>query len=170
MAWAKPVDNTAEIAHATARRQQAFKAAMGIGTSTAGTPHALAHAAHLHQQMLNRIAALEETAAKLAALPEAQRIKPNPLDDDELEEIRNLLAEVKVLPALTRPTALAFGVPHKLWKFGERVVKSMAEDAAKWVVYAAAGALWVKYSQELMALAHAINEWLASLPPPPTYP
>jgi hypothetical protein len=120
--------------------------------------------------MLNRIAALEETAAKLAALPEAERIKPKPLDDDELEEIRNLLAQVKVLPALTRPTTLAFGVPNKLRKFGERVVSSMAEDAAKYGFYVAAGALWVKYGHQLIALAHAIAEWLASLPPPPPYP
>jgi hypothetical protein len=149
-------------------RQRGFKAAT-IGTATAATPFAQAHdPTHLHRVMLNHIAALEETIGKLVALPEAEQIKPKPLDDNELEEIRNVLAKVKVLPpALTRQPANAVEAPSKLRKFGERVVSSIATDAAKYVAYAAAAALWTTYGQQLIDVARCIAEWIASLPPPP---
>jgi hypothetical protein len=165
--WA--TDTTSQIAHHMALRQRHFRAATGIGTPTADTPHAQTHdPTYLHQVMRQRIAAVEETIKKLAALPAVEQITPRPLDDDQLEEIRNVLAKVKVLPpALTRQPANAVEAPSKLRKFGERVVSSMAEDAAKKVAYAAAGVLWAKYGQQLIDVAQSIGEWLANLPPPP---
>jgi hypothetical protein len=54
--WA--TDTTGQIAHFMALRQRGFRAATGIGTPTAGTPHAQANdPTYLHQVMRNRIAA-----------------------------------------------------------------------------------------------------------------
>jgi hypothetical protein len=108
--WQTPTDNSAQIAHAAAARQRGFRAAIGIGTPTVGTPHAQAHdPTYLHQVMLRRIASLEETFAKLAALSDAEQIKPRPLDDSEIEEIRRTLVWLKALPPAPtqqRPTRL----------------------------------------------------------------
>jgi hypothetical protein len=167
--WATDDQTAEQIAHATAARHRSFRAALGIGTPTAGTPFAQAHdPTHLHQVMLKRIAALEETIAKLATLPDAEQIKPKPLDDSEIEEIRSMLAKVKALPpALAQRPPDAVKAPSKLMEFGDKVVVGLAVWAATRVASAAATALWASCSAQLKLAAQSIVEWLESLPPPP---
>ena len=166
--WGTPMDNSAQVAHAIAARQRGFKAAT-IGTVTAGTQFAQAHdPTHLHQVMLNRIAALEETIAKLAALPEAEQIKPRPLDDDELEEIRNMVAKVKALPPVPaqRPPN-AVEAESKLRKFGEQLLLALTVQAAAGAISAPVKELWASHGHQLIDAARSIAEWIGSLPPPP---
>jgi hypothetical protein len=165
--WQTPPDDSVQNAHAAAVRQRGFKAAMGMGTPTENTPFAAAHdPAHLHQVMLKRIAALEETIVKLAALPDAEQIEPKPLDDSEIAEIRNMLAKLKALPPAPaqRPTD-AVEAESKLKTFGEKVLVGLTVWAATKVASATATALWASYSAQLKLAAQAIGEWYATLPP-----
>ena len=165
--WA--TDTTSQIAHHMALRHRTRMARTGIGTDTTGTPHAQAHdPTYLHQVMLRRIAALEETIAKLVALPAAEQIKPKLLDDREIEEIRNILSKVKALPpvATRRPTD-EVEAESKLARFGEKVLVGLTIWAATKVASAAATALWASCSAQLKLAAQAIGEWYANLPSPP---
>jgi hypothetical protein len=143
--WAAPIDNSAQIAHATAVRQRGFKAAMGIGTSTTGTPQALAYdPAYLRQVMLNRIASLEETIRKL----------PPPLSE-EVEGAKREVAKLKALP----PPADVAQAPSKLKKFGEQVLSEVASAAVK----EAAKELWAAYGHQLVDVARSAADWIASI-------
>jgi hypothetical protein len=167
--WQTPTNDNAQIAHAAATRQRGFKAATGIGTPTTDTPQAQARdPSYLHQVMLRRIAALEETFAKLAALPDAEQIKPRPLDDSELEEIRRTLASLKTLPsAPAQRSPDAVKAPSKLREFGDKVLVGLTVWAATKVASAAATALWATCGAQLTFAAQSVVEWLESLPPPP---
>jgi len=148
-------------------RQRGFRAATGIGTRTESTPFAAAHdPTHLHQVMLSRIAALEETIKKLAALPDAEQIEPKPLDDSEPAQIRNMLANAKALPPAPaqRPTDVV-EVEGKLKKFGDKVAVGLTVWVTTKVASAAATALWANCSDQLIGAAKAIGEWYANLPP-----
>jgi hypothetical protein len=162
-------DTTGEIARHMATRQRHFRAALGIGTPTADTPHAQAHdPTHLHQVMLNRIAGLEETFEKLATVPDAEQIKPRPLDDSELEEIRSMLEKLKALrPIPTQRPTDAVQAQSKLKEFGDKVLVGLAVGIATKVASATATALWASCGDELIAAAQSIGEWYANLPPPP---
>jgi hypothetical protein len=162
-------DTTGEIARHMATRQRHFRAAIGIGTPTTGTPHAQAHdPTYLHQVMLRRIASLEETFAKLAALSDAEQIKPRPLDESEIEEIRDTLVWLKALPpAPTRQPTDLVEAESKLAKFGEKVLVGLTVWAATKVASPAATALWASCSAQLKTAAQAIGEWYANLPLPP---
>jgi hypothetical protein len=106
--------------------------------------------------MLKRIAALEQTIAQLPT--------PGPLDDSEIEESKTAIATLKNLPAVPAgPPAEAVQAPSKLKALGEKVLESLATDAAKSMFRAAARALWDHYGHQLIDLAKAIGEWLARL-------
>ena len=114
--------------------------------------------ATLHQEMRKRIAALEETIAKLPTAPEGL------LNDNEIDEIKSEIATLKTLPPVPAkvPTE-AVGAQSRLAKFGEKVLVGLATTA----VSEASKALWAQYGDQLKALARSIGEWIASLPPPP---
>jgi hypothetical protein len=105
-----------------------------------------------------RIAALEETIAKLPTAP------TGPLNDNEIDEIKSEIATLKTLPPVPAkfPTE-AVGAQSRLAKFGEKVLVGLATTA----VSEASKALWAQYGDQLKALARSIGEWIASLPPPP---
>ena len=155
--WASDDQSAAQIAHAAAARQRSFRAAIS------GEPPNV-----LHTVMLNRIAALEETIAKLEALPEAERIKPRLLDDSEIDEIRNILARAKALsPAPAQRPPDAVEAESKLRTFGEQLLLALAVQAATVVISAPLKELWASYGHQLIDLAQSIGEWYANLPPPP---
>jgi hypothetical protein len=111
--------------------------------------------------MLKRIAALEET---IAELPPASA-GPRPLNDNDIEEIKREIARLKALPPV--PAKPPTNAQSKLRAFGEKVLQSLAEDAAKRLISTAAKQFWTEYGDQLIALARAIGEWIASLPSPP---
>jgi hypothetical protein len=153
MGWL--TDNSAQVAHAIAARQRSLRATTGI--VTVGTPLAMAYPTHLHQVMLNRIAALEDIIRKL----------PTPLSE-EVEEVKRELAKLKALPPV--PTQLPTDVvqaPSKLEKIGEKVLVGVATGLATQVASAAAKELWTTCGHHLIEAARAIADWIASLPPPP---
>jgi hypothetical protein len=83
----------------------------------------------LHAAMLRCIAELEETIVKLPTPP------GGPLDDNEIEDIRRTLAWLKTLPPV--PTQLpveTVAIQSKLRTFGEKILSSIATDAATRVV------------------------------------
>jgi hypothetical protein len=130
-----------------------------------GPPFALGHDRNvLHQAMLKHIAALEETIAKL---PTSSREQLKRLLD-EFEEIESLITRLKSEPAMpAKPPAYAIQLQGKLMALGEKVLESLATDAVKQALSAAALALWAAYADQLIALAKAIGDWIASLPPLP---
>jgi hypothetical protein len=112
--------------------------------------------------MRRRIAALEETIAKLPTAP------GGPLNDNEIDETKSELATLKTLPPVpAKPPTEAAGAQSKLAKFGEMVLQRLAADEAGRAIAAASKALWAQYGDQLIALARSIGEWIASLPPPP---
>ena len=112
-----------------------------------------------HGEVRKRIAALEETIAKLPTVP------GGPLNDNEIDEIKSEIATLKTLPPV--PAKPPTETPSKLRKLGEKVLESLAADAARRAITEASKALWAQYGDQLIALARAIGEWIASLPPPP---
>ena len=145
----------------TAARQRAFRAATSSGP--VAPPLAVTNdPATLHQDMRKRIAALEETIAKLPTAPEGL------LNDSEIDEAKNEIATLKTLPPVPAkfPTEAA-GAQSRLAKFGEMVLQRLAADEAGRAITAASKALWAQYGDQLIALARSIGDWIASLPPPP---
>jgi hypothetical protein len=150
-------ETAAQVARDAATHRRRFRAATGSGTSLP-----LAHdPSVLHTAMLKRIAALEETTAKL---PPASA-GPRPLDDNDIAEIEREIARLKALPPV--PAKPPTDAQNKLRAFGEKVLQSLAEDAAKRLISEAAKQLWAEYGDRLIALAQSIGELIASLPPPP---
>jgi hypothetical protein len=151
------IDETgAQVARDTAARQRASIAA--TSSPPASPPFALANDPRtLHAAMLKRIAVLEETIAKLPT--------PGPLDDSEIEESKSTIVALKSLPpAPAKPPAETVQAQSKLKAFGQKVLESLATDAAKWALRAAALALWEQYGHQLLDLVDAIEKWIASLP------
>jgi hypothetical protein len=155
------VDETAsQIGRDAAARRRSFIAATSSGmvAPVGPPPFALRNdPSVLHAAMLDRIAALEETIAKLP-------IRGGPLDGGEIEEIKREIAKLKTLSPV--PTTAPTEAEGTVRKFGEKVLQSLAVDQAKQVLSAASKALWTRYGEQLIALAHSIGEWIASLPPP----
>jgi hypothetical protein len=81
-------------------RQRAHAAAMSSMSVGPVAPAHVLRSEDLYNEMRRRIAALEETLAKLPAVPGA------PLDDNEIEEIKREIAKLKTLPP-ARPTLRA---------------------------------------------------------------
>jgi hypothetical protein len=101
-----------------------------------------------------------ETIAKLPTAP------AGPLNDNEIDEINSEIATLKTLPPMpAKPPTEAAGAQSRLEKLGEKVLESLATDAAKWVITAGSAAVWSEYGNQLIALARTIGEWIASLPP-----
>jgi hypothetical protein len=102
--------------------------------------------------MLKRITALEDTIAHLPT--------PGPLEDSEIEESKEALATLKSLPpAPAKPPAEAVQAQSKLKAFGEKI----AERLATQVLTDIAKELWARYGDQLIDLAKAIAEWIATL-------
>ena len=118
-----------------------------------GPPFAAVHDLRtLHVEMLRRIAALEETIAQLPT--------PGPLEDSEIEESKEALATLKSLPKEpAKPPAEAVRAQSKLKALGERIAENLATQA----LTAMAKDLWARYGDQLIDLAKAIAEWIATL-------
>jgi hypothetical protein len=87
--------------------------------------------------MLKRIAALEETIAKLPTAP------GGPLNDNDIAEINSEFATLKTLPSVpAKPPTEAAGAQSRLAKFGEKVLESLAADAARRSITAVSKAFW----------------------------
>ena len=144
-----------QVARATAAQQRGFIAT--TSSVPVGPPFALANDPRtLHEAMLKRIAALEQTIAQLPT--------PGPLDDSEIEESKTAIATLKNLPAVpAKLPAEAVQKQSKLMALGEKVLESLATDAVKWGLGTAAFALWEQYGHRLIDLAKAIGEWIARL-------
>src|SRR5262245_39458682 len=85
---------------------------------------------------------------------------------DEFEEIESLITRLKSEPEMpAKPPAYAIQLQGKLMGLGEKVLESLATDAVKQALPAAELALWAAYADQLIALAKAIGDWIASLPP-----
>lgn len=146
-------DDGGQVARAIAARQRSFIAETSTGPAG---PFALVNDPRtLHEAMLKRIAALEETIAHLPT--------PGPLEDSEIEESKQALAMLKSLSPTEKPPAEAVQEQTKLKAFGQKVLESLAKDAAKYALGAAASALWAKFGHQLEDLAKAIAEWIAAM-------
>jgi len=152
------IDETAaQVARDAAAHRRSFRATTGSGTALP-----LAHDPSVpHTEMLKHIAALEETTAKL---PPAS-VGPRPLNENDIDEIKREIARLKALPPV--PAKPPTDAQSKLRAFGEKVLQSVAEDAAKRLINEAAKQFWTQYGDQLIALARSIGEWIANLPPPP---
>jgi hypothetical protein len=147
-------DQGGAAARWTAARQRAAAVArMSADPSSFPFPER----ARLHQEMLNRIAALEETIAKLPTSSQEQN-KPRPLDDDEIEELKTEIARLKTLPPMPdQPLPDAIKAESKLRKFAEKVFLAMAADVTR----AALNKLWETFGPQLIEVANAIARWIA---------
>lgn len=154
--WHIADETGAQIARQTAR-QRAFRAAASSGL--VAPPLALtSDPTILYQEMRKRIAALEETIAKLPTAP------GGPLNDNEIDEIKSEIATLKTLPPVpAKPPTEAAGIQSRVASFGEKVLVGLATTA----VTEASKGLWAQCGDQLIALARSIGEWIASLPPPP---
>jgi hypothetical protein len=158
-------ETTSQIVRDTAAHRRSFTAPFTSGTvGPGGPPFALANDPRtLHEAMLKGIAALEETIAQLPPLG-AGGIGPRPLDDSEIEESKRQLAELKNLPLVpTQRPPEAVRAQSRLKALGEKVLESLATDAAKQALTAALKALYARYGDQAVDLARAVAEWLASL-------
>jgi hypothetical protein len=156
--WHIDDQSGAQIARALAARQRAFVATIGTGTVTppfTPTPDPPT----LHAEMLRRVAALEEATARLLASGEA-RLKPRPLDDADLDEIKSEIETLRQLPPVpAKPPPEAVRAQGKLAKFAEAVSQRLAADAIR----EGAKTLWTDHHEKLIAAVRAIAEWVASL-------
>jgi hypothetical protein len=170
--WNTADQTAAQVARDTAARQHAFRAATSSGPVAPPLPltsgprqlHASAKfegagTLAAHGEVRKRIAALEETIATLPTAP------GGPLNDNEIDEIKSEIATLKTLPPV--PAKPPTEAPSKLRKLGEKVLESLAADAARRAITEASKALWAQYGDQLIALARSIGEWIATLPPPP---
>jgi hypothetical protein len=155
--------NDQQIVHDTEARRRRFIAATSSGV--AAPPFALINdPRRLHEEMLKRIAAVEETIAKLPTIGHNKPpgpIEAAPLDNNEIEEIKNEIARLKTPPAVpTQPPAEVVEAESKLRTFGEKVLVGVATA----VVIGAGKELWARFGDQLIDLANAIAAWIASLP------
>jgi hypothetical protein len=137
--WYTDDHSMAVIARSHAARQMRSVAAMS-SMSVGWLPQAPSSPS-LHEQMLKRVAALEEVLASPAVQAS--------LDEKEAAELKAEIARLKQR-GLSRTDAA--GVESKLRKFAEAVVMSLAVDQAKKALAEAA-----------QALADAISAWIGSL-------
>jgi hypothetical protein len=149
-----------------AARRRAHGAAMGsmqhISAKLEGAGALAADPILLHGEMRKRIAAIEETLAKLPPAPEG------PLNDNEIEEINSEIATLKTLPPVpTQPPTDAIKAESKWRERGEKVLVGLATGLATSAVSEASKALWARCGDQLIDAANALGAWIASLPPPP---
>ena len=116
----------------TAARQRAFRAATSSGP--VAPPLAVTNdPATLHQDMRKRIAALEETIAKLPTAPEGL------LNDSEIDEAKNEIATLKTLPP----------VPAKFPTEAAGSAKQTGRSSARWFC-----SVWQRMKQDGRSLRH----------------
>jgi len=138
----------------------------------------------LHQDVLRRIAELEDLIKKL---PEPtpgighnrapEPIERTPVTPSELSEIKTILQEIKSLPAIpTQEREIARNAADTLNKISSRIWKcaddlltgaSLAAGAAIVASVTAANEkfnIWHLFSALLSSLAQAISEWLTAIP------
>jgi hypothetical protein len=141
-------------AEAQRRKATAAMQSMSVGPVSA-PPFALANdPATLHQEMLKRIAALEDTIAKLPPAPY----------EKEIEEIEKDIAQLKAQPPVpTQRPIDAVKSESRVRALGEKVLVGVATSLATTAVSAASNALWARFGDQLKALADAISAWIASL-------
>src|SRR5262249_43426367 len=118
----------------------------------------------LHEEMLKHVTTVEATIAKLKTIGHnrpPEPIEPAPLNDNDIEEIRNEIAIVKTQPAVPKQRpAEAVKAASKLREFGEKVLVGVATAT----VIGASKELWATFGGQLIDLANAIAAWIASLP------
>lgn len=154
-------DQTAANIVRQAARQRARLAAH-LGGMSVGPPLPLAASsappsadvATLHQQMLKHVVALQEMLANLPP-------PPRPLDDNEIEEIKEELARLKASPAV--PSPLPPTTESPLRKFGEKILAQLAVQQGSAVAKAVGKEIWAQIGEGLIATAKAFGEWIASV-------
>jgi hypothetical protein len=103
--------------------------------------------------MLKRVAALEEMLANLPP-------PPRPLDDNEIEELREELARLKALPVIPKKPF----IESPLGKFAEKILTSLATSQATEAATAVGNQYWETFGGQLKEAIKAFAEWIASLP------
>lgn len=135
------------------------------------------NAATRHQEMLQRIAAVELVIAQLPAIVSIGHNNPPepidlpPLNSSEIDEIKNdvsFLAEQPVAPQTPNEVHAA---ARRLKAFSEKIYNYLAKQADIFVssaVKSAARALpvWTLFGDQLIGLSNAVTRWLSSLPHP----
>jgi hypothetical protein len=123
----------------------------------------------IHEEILQRIAELEELTPKLPVgighnkPPEPIEVPP-PLKVSEIRKINKEIRAVKVLPAVPkRPPASAKRAARIFKKYGEKVMAYLGKKVADYATAKAAEALWHQYGDQLIRLGKVILEWLTSL-------
>src|SRR5262245_27389536 len=153
-------DQTAANIVRQAARQRARLAAH-LGGMSVGPPLPLAASsappsadvATLHQQMLKHVVALQEMLANLPP-------PPRPLDDNEIEEIKEELARLKASPVVPAPRPPTTESP--LRKFAEKVLQYVAARQAAEATKAVGD--WAHLGDKLNTVVEAVRDWIASLP------
>jgi hypothetical protein len=150
--WQFIDESTGRIARGAADRQRRFIAASSGMVAPVGPPSLFAgDPSALHAEMLKRIAALEETIAKLTSAA-GDQIEQRAL---RIEEVKNELNTLKTQsPVPEKPPTEATAAQSKLKQIAEIIV------AVK-----AASDLYQTYHDQIIALVQIIGEWIARLPP-----
>jgi hypothetical protein len=138
----------------------------------------------LHQEVLKRIAELEDLIKKLPETTPGighnrspEPIEQTPVTPSELLEIKTILREIKSLPAIpTQQREIASNAANTLNKISSRIWKC-ADDILTGASMAAGAAIvagvipanekfniWHLFSALLSSLAQAISEWLTAIP------
>jgi hypothetical protein len=154
--WQGDDQTAANIVRQVARqraRHTAYLGGMSVGPPLPLSSPPSANTAALHQQMLKRVAALEEMLARLPP--------PRPLDDDEIEELGKELARLKASPTVPTPTVIATESP--LRKFGEKILTQWAVQQGTAAAKAVGKELWKSFGDELIEAAKVVADWIASV-------
>ena len=123
--------------------------------------------------MLRRMAAIEETIARLPAetTPGMGHNQPPPLTDSEIEEIKRDIAMLKALPPVpaqppTEASAAVGRLKSLVGKFGDYAVKQADNFVTEGVKTAAKTVpIWALFHDQLAGLIQSIINWLAALTP-----
>jgi hypothetical protein len=157
-AWFSGDDQTGRRATEEQRRRQAVAAMNSMSVGPIGLPLALtSDPRQFHAEMLKRVAAVEETIAKLPTSP-AEQIEPR-----LVEEIKSAAVRLKtILPDESLPTD-AIKEESRIWrKFAESLATALATDLTKRAISEAAKALWARYGDQLVEKLKALAELLGS--------
>jgi len=126
-------------------------------------------AAAVHEEMLRRIAALEDTFAKLPIAgighnkpPEPE---PLPLAESEFTEIKVYIVFLKEQSAVPAQLPTRLGVvARELKTLGQRVLDHLQAHAIEIGIAAVSGlGIWHEFGERLMALGNVVTEWLKAL-------
>jgi hypothetical protein len=182
-AW-QPQDNNGGRAREEAERRRRFAATL---SGPLGSPPALLaesgqhsvtgnDAQLMHKKMLDDIVAIEATIAKLPITPAGighnkppEPIEPAPLSRQEIDEIRNLISNLKALPIL--PAEIpgeAVKAPSRLKKWATKVLAYGGKQADNFVSEGVKAAgkwwpIWVMFQDQLITLANSIEAWIKAL-------